>query len=310
MILQILLLVAGFILLLKGADWFVAGASGVAEKFGVSQLVIGLTIVAMGTSAPEAAVSITAALRRSPEIAIGNVVGSNILNILIILGITALIIKIPIQASTVKWEMPYMFVITVILLIMGGFGRTLSRLDGIILLALMGVYMAYLFRMAKNGDVEPAPDEKQQKGWFLLLLVAVGIAMVLGGAEFTVRSAQALAKMAGMSEKFISLTVIAFGTSLPELITSVVAAKRGNADLAIGNIVGSNIFNILFILGLTSVICPIHYSGAFFIDTVVAIGAALLLWGLSINGRNLNRWNGALMLIAYAAYFVYLAIGR
>lgn len=307
-LLQVLLLAAGFLLLTKGADFFVDGCAGIAEKLGVSQLVIGLTIVAMGTSAPELAVSVNAAFHKSSDISIGNVVGSNILNILIILGITAVLTTVPIQESTVKFEMPFLIFITAVLIVIGGFGNDLSQLDGVILLALFVCYWIYLFRMAKKNPPpdQEIPDDKAKNIWLLLFFTVIGIIMVLAGAEFTVDAAKKLARMAGLSERFISVTIVALGTSLPELVTSVTAALKKNADLAIGNIVGSNVFNILFILGLTAVITPIHYSEAFFIDNIVAIFATMVLWACSLSGRNLNRRNGVLFLAIYGVYFVFL----
>lgn len=304
---QLLLLVVGFCLLMKGADWFVEGASGIADKFGIPQLVIGLTIVAIGTSLPEAAVSISAALKGSAEITIGNVVGSNIMNILVILGLTSVICAVPVQKSTVKYEIPFVIIVTAILVLLGLFDNTVGRLDGIILWVLMGVYMVYLLRMAKKGTAqEEEKKEKKQPVWKLLLMVVVGAVMIVGGSDVTVDAATKLATIFGMSERFIGLTIVALGTSLPELVTSVTAAIKGKADIAMGNIVGSNIFNILFVVGTTAVITPVVYSSTFLIDSLIAIGAAVLLLLCVLRKQKLTRPGGLIMLAGYAGYFVYL----
>ena len=304
--LQILLLAVGFLMLVKGADWFVDGASGIARKMGIPQLVVGLTIVAMGTSAPEAAVSINASLKGNADIAVGNVVGSNILNILIILGITAVIVAVAIQKSTLFIEIPFMIVITVVLIVMGMSGEQVSRVEGVILLVLFVTYLAYLFVMARKNKEEKAEQEKP--AWQLLLGLLIGGVVIVVGSDITVDSATKIAEILGMSERFIGLTIVALGTSLPELVTSVTAARKGNADIAIGNIVGSNIFNILFILGLSAVIIPVTYEAGFIIDGIVAIAAGILLWISVFKKRKLTRPWGIIMLVAYAVYLVYLLV--
>ena len=301
---ELIFLAIGFLLLVKGADWFVDGTSGVARKVGIPQLVVGLTIVAMGTSAPEAAVSITAALRDNAEIAIGNVVGSNILNILIILGITAVIVPVAIQKSTLRIEIPYMIVITLVLIIMGSTGGQISRLEGIFLWLLFLIYLGYLFYMAQKGRQESSDEEKSL--WKLILSAIIGGVLIIWGSDITVDSATAIAQTVGLSERFIGLTIVALGTSLPELVTSVTAAIKGNADIAIGNIVGSNIFNILFILGTTALITPIPYEKSFFTDGLVAIGAGIILWLAVCRTRKLKAGWGVIMLLCYGAYFIYL----
>lgn len=292
-------------MLVKGADWFVDGAAGIASKFGIPQLVVGLTIVAMGTSAPEAAVSITAALKGNAGIAVGNVVGSNILNILIILGLTGVITSVAVQKSTLFIEIPYMLVITGVLLVMGIMGNSINLVEGIILWVLFVLYLAYLFVLAKKGKSEE--EEKEVRPlWKLLLLALIGGVVVVLGSNVAVDSATAIAQIIGLSEKFIGLTIVALGTSLPELVTSVTAAKKGNADIAIGNIVGSNIFNILFVLGTSALIIPITFEASFAIDTIIAIAAGVLLWIATIGKKKLTRPWGIFMLVCYAAYFVYL----
>lgn len=304
---EILLLVLGFAMLVKGADWFVDGAAGIASKFGIPQLVVGLTIVAMGTSAPEAAVSINAALKGNAGIAVGNVVGSNILNILIILGLTGLITSVAVQKSTLFIEIPYMLVVTGLLLVLSYMGNSINLVEGIIFWGMFIVYLGYLFVLAKKGKSEEEKKE-QRPVWKLILLAVIGGVVVVLGSNFAVDSATAIAQIIGLSEKFIGLTIVALGTSLPELVTSVTAAKKGNADIAIGNIVGSNIFNILFVLGTSALIIPITFEASFAIDTIVSIAAGVLLWIATVGKKKLTRPWGIVMLLCYAAYFVYLLV--
>lgn len=308
-VIQILLLVLGFFFLVKGADWFVEGSSKVAEKFGIPQLVIGLTIVAMGTSLPETAVSISAALKGSAEISIGNILGSNILNILLILGLTALICPVAVQKSTVRYEIPYVILITAVLIGIGYTDHIVSRLDGLILWALMICYLLYLRRMVKSGEetLEEIPGEGvEMPVWKMLLMIVAGGACIVIGSDLAVDSASELARIFGMSERLIGLTIVAFGTSLPELVTSVTAAIKGKADIAVGNIVGSNIFNILFVIGTSSLITPIVYAESFFVDSLVCVAVAILLWLCVFRNKKLSRMGGAILLIADIAYFIYL----
>lgn len=309
LILQIFLLVAGFYMLVKGADWFVDGASGIAEKFGIPQLVIGLTIVAMGTSLPEAAVSIAAALKGSADITIGNIVGSNILNVLIILGLTSLVTRVSVQESTVKIEIPFMIVITAILLILGVTGNQITLWEGVILWLLFLVYLAYLLRMAKQN---PQPEEEKQEEnlpiWRLLVGVIVGICLIVLGSDVSVDAATVLARMMGMSERLIGLTIVALGTSLPELVTSVSAARKGKADIAIGNIVGSNIFNILFVVGTTALITPVVFASNFVVDTAIAIGAGALLLFFVWKNKELGKISGGIFLLGYILYAIFALI--
>ena len=302
--LQILLLVLGFAMLIKGADWFVEGTSGIARKMGIPQLVVGLTIVAMGTSAPEAAVSITAALKGTANIAVGNVVGSNILNIFIILGVTSIITTVAIQKSTLKIEIPYMIFISILFVVMGMSGNKISHIEGVILWVFFIIYLVYLFILAKNGKEE---NKKVETSTIKLLLSAiVGAVVVVLGSNVTVDSATAIAKAFGMTDRFIGLTIVALGTSLPELVTSVTAARKGNADIAIGNVVGSNLFNILFVLGTSSLIIPIDYKSNFLIDGIVAIAACIILWIAVFRKLELRRVWGIVMVTCYAGYFIYL----
>lgn len=332
MVIQVLILIAGFLLLVKGADWFVDGAASLAERMGIPQLVVGLTIVAMGTSMPEAAVSIASALKNNPEIAIGNVVGSNTLNILLILGLTALIHPIRIQRSTIRYEMPFMIAVTLLLTAFGISGSRISRTEGVIFWGLFILYFVYLFWLSRNHRKQGTEDlkdsaasgitaasvsaeesvetkgGKQQKHsilWYLAEIL-IGGAMVVWGSDLVVDSATVLAGMFGMSDRMIALTIVAFGTSLPELVTSVTAARKGNADLAVGNVVGSNIFNILMIIGTVALIRPIPFADAFYLDLGTAIISAVVLWFGSIPSQRLGRAMGACLLLLYVGYFVIL----
>lgn len=306
MIQQVIILLVGFIFLVKGADWFVEGAASIARKLGIPQLIIGLTIVAMGTSMPEAAVSITAALQQNAGITIGNVVGSNILNIFIILGITALITNVKIQKSTIRYEIPFMIFITIILMICGMTDMKITFIEGIFLWILFIAYLVYLFIMARNGETQE--EEKDIPVCKCLIFILIGGILVVKGSDFAVSGASAIARYFGMSERFIGLTIVAFGTSLPELVTSVTAAKRGNAGIAIGNIVGSNIFNILFVIGTTSLICNVPFESKFLVDTIIAIIASLILWFGTMKHQELRKPCGIVMLLCYMFYFIYLCL--
>lgn len=303
--LQFVLLALGFVMLGKGADWFVEGAAGIAMRFGIPQLVIGLTIVAMGTSAPEAAVSIAAAVKGNADITIGNIVGSNILNILVILGLAASIVPIAVARSTVRIEIPFMIAVTALLFYQGRDG-SISLADGGVLMVAFAAYMMYLYTMAMKSNVDSDLEEPGLPLGRCLLGAVGGLALIIAGSNVTVGAATSIATYAGLSERFIGLTIVALGTSLPELFTSVAAARRGNADIAIGNIVGSNIFNILFVVGLSSLIIDIPFASAFNFDTYVALGAAVLLWLCVLRTQRLQRWDGALMLVCYAAYLGYI----
>lgn len=308
-ILQFVLLVVGFVLLMKGADWFVDGASKIADKFGIPHLVIGLTIVAFGTSAPEAAVSISAALKGSVDLAISNVVGSNIMNVLLILGLSSIIYPLAVKKSTIKFDIPFVFFISLLLLAFGMMDGSIGRMDGLIFWALLIMYVVYMIQLTKKGqqadeDFEPAGED--DKLWKLLLMIVVGIIMIVAGSDVTVDAASNIALEFGMTERLIGLTIVAFGTSLPELVTSCIAAKKKETDIAVGNIVGSNLFNILFVLGTSAVITPVAYTSEFIFDNVVAALVMVVLWLFVFRKQKLSRVGGAAMLVLYAAYFVNL----
>lgn len=306
MVIQLALLVLGFVLLVKGADWFVDGAASIAAKLGIPQLVIGLTIVAMGTSAPEAAVSLTAAFHGNADITIGNVVGSNIMNVLVILGLAALICPMKVAKLTAFVDIPVTLVMSLVLFGLGVDG-SISRLDAAILLVVFIGYLSYLFLMTKKGLISGESEEEVAKIQSVpkaLLFTALGLALIIVGSSLAVDAASAIAKMLGLSERFIGLTIVALGTSLPELFTSVAAAIKKNPDMAIGNIVGSNIFNILFIVGLSGMVIPVPFASAFRFDTLVATATMLLLFLLSLPKRRLGRVAGFILLAGYIAYFL------
>lgn len=323
LIFNILLLLAGFVLLIKGADFFVVGASRIAQKFGIPEIVIGLTIVAFGTSAPEAAISISAAVQGNTGIAIGNILGSNILNILIILGLTACIANLPVAKSTIKYEIPFVIFVSAVLLALAASSGQLSLFAGIVLWILFIAFFIYLIIISKKGKGESASQAEEQeireirkKGGVKEVLVALvltlgGLAAVVVGSNLAIDGATYIAKFFGMSDRLIGLTIVALGTSLPELVTSVTAARKGNTDIAIGNIVGSNIFNILFVLGTTALIAPIPFESKFIVDGIVCIGSSVMLFLLVLNkDRKLKRSGGVLMLCTYALYFIYLLLSQ
>ena len=248
MILQLFCLIAGFVLLIKGADIFVEGASKLASKLNIPPIVIGLTIVAFGTSAPEAAISITSALGGNVDLAVGNIIGSNIMNVLLILGITGCIAKLKVNNNTYRYEIPFVMVITLVLLMLGKFGSSIDRFDGVLLWGLFLLFLYYLYRLVKKGEEVPLDEveELDEKDTLLrlIIMIVLGMAAIVIGSNLTIDAATYIAEELGVSQRLIGLTIIAFGTSLPELVTSMTAAWKGKSDLAIGNIVGSNIFNI------------------------------------------------------------------
>lgn len=304
--LDLVLLIVGFLCLIKGADWFVDGASKLAGRFGIPQLVIGLTIVAMGTSLPEAAVSIQAALKGTGGIAVGNVVGSNIFNVLVILGVTAIIAVLPLQRSTLLVEIPYMLAVTAALVLLGMSGMEVSRLEGALLWGMFLLYLLYLWWLTKQSKESDGTEEHAWKVPRCLLYLVVGSSLIVLGSNLAVDGACGLAAAVGISERVVGLTVVACGTSLPELVTSLVAAKKKHVDIAIGNIVGSNIFNILFVVGTAALITPIPFEPAFITDALLALAAGALLWLGAVRKRELRRPCGILMLLCYGGYLMYL----
>lgn len=327
--LWIFLIIVGFALLVKGADFFVDGAAGIAEKCKVSALVIGLTVVAFGTSAPELCVSVTSAIRGSTDLAVGNVFGSNITNILLILGISALVRPLPVQRASLVLDLPVLLLASALIVGLGAWGNTLSWWDGLILLAVFAGYMVLLFRNARKeqkegGEPQEAPEEEpssaygrwmakmEQKTWFLIVVTLVGLGMVVGGGTLLVEGAKYVARSFGVGEDIIGLTVVAIGTSLPELVTSVVAAAKGKTDIAVGNIIGSNIFNIFLVAGVASLFHPLTFAvSRNLVDALVALGAGGMLLIFALAGKkNLARWAGAVMLLCFIGYYVYLFLVR
>lgn len=310
-LLQFILLVVGFALLMKGADWFVDGASKVADKFGIPHLIIGLTIVAFGTSAPEAAVSISAAAKGSVELSISNVLGSNIMNVLLILGLASVIFPLAVKKSCLRVDIPLVCGTSAMLLVLGLLGHEFGRVDGLICWTVLILYIVYLIQLTKKGQEVDVGEEFEAAGendkfWKLALLILVGGVMIVLGSNITVDAASAIAKAFGMSERLIGLTIVAFGTSLPELVTSCIAAKKKETDIAVGNIVGSNLFNILFVLGTTAVITPVAFPDTFIFDSIVAILVVVVLWLIAIKDKKIKRSGGIIMLVLYACYFVHL----
>lgn len=304
MLLEIWILIIGFILLMKGANWFVEGASHLAGRFHIPQIVIGLTIVAFGTSAPEAAISITSALKNSNDLAIGNIIGSNIINVLVILGIVGLITKLKVKKTTYNYEIPFVLVITLLMLILAKWDQSLNRLDGLILLLCFGLFFIYLIYMAKSQNEDNQGMMVHSFARIMILLI-VGITGILAGSQLTINAAEQIALALGVSKRVIGLTVVAFGTSLPELVTSLVAAWKQNDDLSVGNIIGSNIFNILFILGMSVLLKgQIPFNDRFIIDGIVAIIALMVLYGFIDRNYYLRRIGALVMLLLYGAYFI------
>ena len=312
LVIQFILLAIGFVMLIKGADWFVEGASKIAGKFGIPQIVIGLTIVAMGTSAPEAAVSITAALRGSAEITIGNVVGSNILNVLLILGLTSVIIALNVKKNTLNIEIPFVIFVSIVLAFLGLKDGYVSRVDGVVLWLLFISFLGYLFYLSKKGidtEADDVPELEEGDTFIKLLgLLLLGGGLIVLGSDVTVDAATEIARFFGWSERLIGLTIVAFGTSLPELITSVTAGMKGKADIAVGNIVGSNIFNILFVVGTAALITPVVYVSGFLADSIICIVTVVLLFFCIFftKEKKLNRTGGIVMLICFVVYYAYL----
>ena len=315
MFLQFVLLIVGFVILIVGADFLVNGSSSIAKKFGISNLAIGLTVVAFGTSAPELLVSVTSSIKGYNDAAFGNVIGSNNFNLLFILGIAGLIYPLVVQRNTVKYEVPLSMLAAGVLfflvndqLLWGSDTNSLSRLDAVVLLLFFGLFLMYIYRtMTNTSDLDEIPI-KIYKTPIAILMAIGGLIGLVFGADLVVNNAVSIAKSYGLSEKLIGLTILAAGTSLPELATSCVAAYKKNTDIAIGNVIGSNIFNIFFILGVTGVISPLPFAPAFNFDIYVLLGATLVLmiFMFTLNTRKLDRWEAFMMLMGYIVYTVYL----
>lgn len=315
MVLQIFILLVGLLLILFGANWLVDGSSSIAKRFGISEFVIGLTIVGIGTSTPEMVVSFLSSFQGKADMAIGNIVGSNIFNTVMILGVTALIAPLAITKSNLKKDIPLNIIVTLLLIILGMnftlFGKgedQLSRLDGVILL---GVFAWYIWSSFRSDNADPEEDGdgfKEYKTGISVLLIVAGLAGLIIGGRLFVNSATELAKMFGVSDKFIAITVMAAGTSMPELATCVVAALKGRGQLALGNVLGSNISNILLILGGAALINPLSFSGMTYVDLGTVLLSALFILGSAylFKKKQLDRFEGAILLLMEAAYMWYL----
>ncbi|MBO5784219.1 MAG: calcium/sodium antiporter [Clostridia bacterium] len=301
---EYLWLIVGFILLIKGADFFEDGASSVAGKLKIPSLIIGLTVVSMGTSLPEAAVSISASLGGNNGISLGNVIGSNIFNLLVVVGVSSIILPIVTDSDVLKRDMPIGVGITAALCVML-FDGTLGRLDAVILLLLFVGYLLLLVCSALKNRVEE-PAQKLLSWPKSIIFCIAGAAAIIGGGQLVVNSAKTIAAALGMGETLIGLTVVAIGTSLPELVTSIVAAKKGDSGIAMGNVVGSNIFNILFVLGLSGVISPMTADAAFFIDTGILIAVSFIMMLFAFTKKRTGRVEGAAAVLMYIAYTAYI----
>ena len=302
-------LLVGFILLIKGADYFVEGSSAVARKFHIPSMVIGMTIVAMGTSLPECAVSVTASIAGSNELAVSNVVGSNIFNLMVVCGACTLWTPMAVSQKTLKQELPFSIAMGVILLILGYFDMAISRADGLIFLVIFVCFLMWMVRAAKADPVQPEEEEpKMIPGWKCALYILLGGAAIMWGGDLVVDSASAIAANFGLSQNLIGLTIVAMGTSLPELVTSVVASRKGEVDMALGNVLGSNVFNILMVLGAAAAISPIAFVQENMIDIILLTVMSLIVWIFAWTGKQVRRSEGMIMLLVYAAYMIYICI--
>lgn len=310
---EYLFLIAGFILLIKGADFFVDGSSSIAKTLKVPSLIIGMTIVAMGTSLPECSVSVTAALAGNTGVAVGNAVGSNIFNLMVVCGACVLFCPLSVTKQVLRKEFPFSILVALILLAMGYAGMSLGHVDGAALLVIFVLFLAEMLRSAmkarKEGEAQAAEAEDDYKLlpiWQCIIYIVGGAVAIKFGGDFVVDSASKIAETFGMSQNLIGLTIVAFGTSLPELVTSIVAARKNEADMALGNVIGSNIFNILFVLGIAAAISPIKFYMENVIDIMVLVGMSALVWGFCRTKEKLVRWEGITMLLLYAGYVVYI----
>lgn len=302
-------LVVGFILLIKGADFFVEGSSSVAKMLRVPSLIIGMTIVAMGTSFPECSVSINASIAGSNALAISNAVGSNIFNLMVVCGVCTLFCPLAVDKGTLKKEFPFSIIVALVLLGLGSAGMVLGRVDGIVMSVIFAGFLYWMVISAKKARAESQDNEEEYEImpiWKCIFYIIGGIIAIIAGGDVVVDSATKIAEQFGMSENLIGLTVVAFGTSLPELVTSVVAAKKNEVDMALGNVIGSNIFNILLVLGVAAAISPVAFIMENIIDIVVLVVMSLIVWVFAWSKQKLVRGEGIVMLLMYAAYVVYI----
>ena len=306
---SVVLLAIGFVLLIKGADFFVEGSSSVAKMLKVPSIIIGLTIVAMGTSLPECAVSITASMTGNNALAVSNAVGSNIFNLMVVCGFCALFNPLVVDKSTLKKEFPFSMICAVLLLVCGYLSMTLGRADGLILLAVFVCFLIWMVRSALKARAAAGDEEYEVLPvWKCIVFIIGGIIAIKFGGHFVVEGASTIAAKMGLSQNLIGLTIVASGTSLPELVTSVVAAKKNELDMALGNVIGSNIFNILFVLGAAAAISPIGFIMENVVDIVILIAMSAIVWGFAWTKKVLDKKEGILMLVMYAAYLVYICV--
>ena len=307
---SLFILIVGFVLLMKGADVFVEGSSSIAKRFHIPSLIIGLTIVAMGTSLPECAVSITASLEGNNALAVANAVGSNIFNLMVVCGISALFVPITVQKDTLKREFPFSIVCAVLLMVLGFIGMELGHIDGIILLVLFIGYLIYMILSAKKAmNVHNEEEEiKIIPMWQSVVYIIGGAIAIKYGGDFVVESASKIALTLGMSQNLVGLTIVSLGTSLPELVTSIVAAKKGEVDMALGNVIGSNIFNILLVLGIASAISPIAFIFENITDIMILSVFSIIVLYFAWTKEKIDRKEGIMMLVLYVGYLIYIII--
>ncbi|MBQ9679016.1 MAG: calcium/sodium antiporter [Prevotella sp.] len=304
MIFDVLLIIIGVAMVLFGADRLTEGASALARRMNIPEIIIGLTIVAAGTSAPELFVSLVSALKGTPDMAIGNVVGSNTMNAMLIVGCAAMVAPMTISKSTVRKDIPFSVAASVLLILIA-FDSFLGRFDGVVLLAGFAAFMYYTLSQAKNGEAEQT-EVKSMNPWLSVMYVILGLALLVVGSNVFVDSASEVAYALGVNEGVVGLTVVAGGTSLPELATSVVAARKGQSAIAIGNVIGSNVFNILLILGLTATISPLQIQGITMVDLCMMLGSVVLVWLFSRTKYTVERWEGAVLVVGYLIYLGWL----
>lgn len=311
----VVLLLIGFVFLVKGADAFVEGSSSIAKHFHVPSLIIGMTIVAMGTSLPETAVSVTASIAGSNALAVSNAVGSNIFNLMVVIGVCAVLTPVAVQKSTLKIDIPFSVVCALLLLVLGHDQMMLTRVNGLILIVLFVFFLLYMIRSAQHSMnsesselTEEAAEIKVMSVPKSLIFIVIGIAGITLGSDWVVDGAKTIASAFGISENLIGLTIVAFGTSLPELMTSIVAARKNEVDMALGNAVGSNIFNILMVLGIASALSPISFIRDNIIDIIILVGFSFIVWLMAWTRHRLDKLEGLAMILLYAGYVVYICI--
>ena len=311
----VVLLIIGFAFLVKGADAFVEGSSSIAKHFHVPSLIIGMTIVAMGTSLPETAVSVTASIAGSNALAVSNAVGSNIFNLMVVIGVCAVLTPVAVQKGTLKIDIPFSVVCALLLLVLGHDQMMLTRVNGLILIVLFVFFLLYMIKSAQrsmnNEDTEFAAEAAEMKVMSVpksLIFIVIGIAGITLGSDWVVDGAKTIASAFGISENLIGLTIVAFGTSLPELMTSIVAARKNEVDMALGNAVGSNIFNILMVLGIASALSPIAFIQENIIDIIILVGFSFIVWLMAWTKHRLDKIEGLAMILLYAGYVVYICI--